>query len=111
MDVGTYAQFALALVFVLALIGLAALVARRLGLGGGATGGRSRRLGVIETLALDGRRRLVLVRRDNVEHLLVIGSSGETVIESNIGTAPGFSTALACVSANDGEPAPMADAR
>jgi flagellar protein FliO/FliZ len=113
MDVGTYAQFVLALVFVLALIGLAALVARRVGLGG-ATSGRSRRLGVVETLALDGRRRLILVRRDNVEHLLVVGSAGETLVERGIGGARGFHGALARASATEGgagPAAPTADAR
>jgi flagellar protein FliO/FliZ len=95
-DIGTYAQFLLALVFVLALIGVLALVARRLGLGGAlpATRGQ-RRLAVVESLAIDGRRRLVLVRRDGTEHLLVLGAGSETVIETAI-AAPvsGFAAAV-----------------
>ncbi|MHC8509170.1 MAG: flagellar biosynthetic protein FliO [Rhodospirillales bacterium] len=81
-------QAALALVIVLGLIGLCALAARRLGLGGArgaARFGRDRRLSVIETLALDPRRRLVLLRRDETEHLVILGPNGETVVERGVG--------------------------
>ncbi|WP_088346233.1 MULTISPECIES: hypothetical protein [Rhodomicrobium] len=43
-----------------------------------------RRLGVIETSAVDGRRRLMLIRRDNVEHLIMIGGPVDMVIETGI---------------------------
>ena len=43
---------------------------------------KTRRLGVVETLPLDARRRLVLVRRDGVEHLILLGAAGEAVIET-----------------------------
>ncbi|HEX2751861.1 MAG TPA: flagellar biosynthetic protein FliO [Alphaproteobacteria bacterium] len=43
-----------------------------------------RRLKIVEVLPIDHRRRLVLVRRDDKEHLLVLGTNGETVVESNI---------------------------
>jgi len=39
---------------------------------------------VIDAAAVDGRRRLVLVRRDNVEHLLMIGGPTDIVVEPNI---------------------------
>ena len=39
---------------------------------------------MINTASLDGRQRLVLVRRDNVEHLLLIGGPTDVVIEPNI---------------------------
>jgi hypothetical protein len=42
------------------------------------------RLAVIDAAAVDGRRRLVLVRRDNVEHLLMIGGPSDIVVEPNI---------------------------
>jgi hypothetical protein len=45
---------------------------------------------VIDAAAVDGRRRLVLVRRDNVEHLLMIGGPTDIVVEPNIvRAAPG----------------------
>ena len=76
--------------FVLALIGIVAWVLRRFG--PNLRLGRAGRLGVVETVALDSRRRLMLVRRDGVEHLLLIGGTGDLVVESGIvaGDAPGM---------------------
>ena len=53
-------------------------------LGTGMTRGRQPRLAVIDAAAVDGRRRLVLIRRDNVEHLLMIGGPSDIVVEPNI---------------------------
>ena len=39
---------------------------------------------MIDAAAVDGRRRLILIRRDNVEHLLMIGGPSDVVIEPNI---------------------------
>ncbi|NEJ73647.1 flagellar biosynthesis protein FliO [Rhizobium phaseoli] len=49
-------------------------------------GGRNRqpRLQVLDAAAVDTRRRLVLVRRDDVEHLIMIGGPSDIVIESRI---------------------------
>lgn len=43
-----------------------------------------RRLDVVEQSSLDGRRRLVLIRRDDVEHLIMTGGPVDVVIETNI---------------------------
>src|SRR5262249_11824254 len=52
---------------------------------GAATGrGRQPRRAVIDAATVDGRRRLVLIRRDNVEHLLIIGGPTDVVVEQNI---------------------------
>jgi flagellar protein FliO/FliZ len=80
------AKFFIAFAVVLALIGLTAWLVRRFGsnrLGGGARG-RQPRLAVIDAATVDGRRRLVLIRRDNVEHLLMIGGPTDVVVEPNI---------------------------
>src|SRR5581483_1053202 len=53
-------------------------------LGGGNARGRVPRLGVIDYASVDARRRLILVRRDNVEHLLMIGGPTDVVVEANI---------------------------
>ncbi|HEV7878496.1 flagellar biosynthetic protein FliO [Bradyrhizobium sp.] len=79
--------FFFAFVVVLALIGLAAWLVRRFAgnrLGANANRGRMPRLAVIDAAAVDNRRRLVLVRRDNVEHLLMIGGPTDIVVEPNI---------------------------
>lgn len=86
MQVEVYLRFVLALVFVLALIGLLAWVARRYGFGGHASGrsSRTRRLEIVETKTVDGKRRLVLLRRDDVEHLVLTGPNSEILIEQGI---------------------------
>src|SRR5690606_5931795 len=76
------------LVLVLALIALTVWLMRRFGDGRVATqaGGRGRqqRLAVLDSTSVDARRKLVLIRRDNVEHLILIGGPTDVVIEPNI---------------------------
>src|SRR3954466_11297891 len=79
--------FFFAFLVVLALIGLTAWLVRRFAgnrLGANANRGRMPRLAVIDAAPVDGRRRLVLVRRDNIEHLLMIGGPTDIVVEQNI---------------------------
>ncbi len=38
----------------------------------------------MDAAAVDGRRKLVLIRRDDVEHLLLIGGPTDVVVEQNI---------------------------
>src|SRR5258706_514894 len=81
-------RFFIALVIVLGLIGAAAYLVRRFGAtalnAAVAARGRQPRLAVIDAATIDGRRRLVLIRRDNVEHLVMIGGPTDVVIEPNI---------------------------
>jgi flagellar protein FliO/FliZ len=80
-------RFFLAFLVVLGLIGATAWAVRRFGtgrLGGASSRGRQPRLGVIDYASVDARRRLILVRRDNVEHLLMIGGPTDVVVEANI---------------------------
>jgi flagellar protein FliO/FliZ len=79
--------FIFSFIAVLALIGAAAWLVRRFAgnrLGANTNRGRMPRLAVIDAAAVDGRRRLVLVRRDNIEHLLMIGGPTDIVVEPNI---------------------------
>ena len=46
--------------------------------------GRVPRLAVVDAATVDRRRRLVLVRRDNVEHLILIGGPSDIVVEPSI---------------------------
>ncbi len=83
-------RFFVAFLIVLALIGAIAWAVRRFGSGrlGASTRGRQPRLAVIDYASVDGRRRLILVRRDNVEHLLMIGGPSDIVVEANGGSRP-----------------------
>jgi flagellar protein FliO/FliZ len=86
MDLAAYLKFVIALVFVLGLIAAFAWVVRRFGPRGMVThhGKRGRRLSVVEVAPVDTRRRLVLVRRDGVEHLLLLGAAQDLVIETGV---------------------------
>ncbi|WP_332065514.1 hypothetical protein [Bartonella sp. CB189] len=42
------------------------------------------RLTICDTIAIDQTRRLILIRRDNTEHLILIGGQTDIIIESNI---------------------------
>ena len=86
METSDYIRFVVALVFVLALIGLLSWLVRRFGFGGRLVTPRSkgRRLQVVEATTLDSKRRVVLLRRDQTEHLIVIGGESDLVIETGI---------------------------
>lgn len=91
-DLSVPVRFAIAFGVVLSLIaltfvGIRRFAGRRLPL---SNGGRARqpRLGVLDAFAIDARRRLVLIRRDNVEHLIMIGGPNDVLVESEIVRAP-----------------------
>jgi flagellar protein FliO/FliZ len=87
MSTVTYIQAVLALIFVVGLMFGTSWLVRRLGLAGPMATpiGRRRRLQMVEVLPVDARRRLVLVRRDDVEHLLLVGPTDSLVVERGIG--------------------------
>lgn len=78
-------KFFAAFVFVIALMLAVAWLVKRAGLAGPVLRtGQKRRLAVLESQALDHRRRLVLVRRDGREHLLLLGPDHALVVEGGI---------------------------
>ena len=79
-------KIAITVAVILALTGLVYWLVRRysaIGLGGIGRG-RVPRLAVVDALTVDRRRRLLLVRRDNVEHLILIGGPSDLVVEATI---------------------------
>jgi flagellar protein FliO/FliZ len=91
MSVSQYFYVFLVLLFVLGLIGAFAIIARRFGLGFPVTGraNTQRRLAVSEMLPIDAKRRLILFRRDDKEHLVLMSSDSSLLIESNIESSLG----------------------
>ena len=75
----------ISLAVVLALFGLFIFIIKRL-MGGRITQSRGRqpRIGLMDSAAIDNRRRLLLVRRDNIEHLILVGGPTDVVVEQNI---------------------------
>ncbi len=88
MDLIDFARYLGALLLVLGLVGGAGLAARRFGLGGLVKPAATRRLAVVETLTLGPRQRLMIIRRDGVEHLVMSGPEGTKVIETGIPAQP-----------------------
>ena len=86
MELDLYFRFLLALVAVLGLIGAIAWAARRFGLGGKLipNKGKERRLAIVEVAALDSRRKLVLLRRDRKEYLVLLGSGQDLLLDAGI---------------------------
>src|SRR5262245_60391133 len=92
LDVSLPVRVLGAIIILVALLGAFFWVVRWFGadrLGTSTARGRQPRLAVIDAATVDGRRRLVLIRRDNVEHLLMIGGPSDVVIEPNIVRAAG----------------------
>ncbi len=79
MDLLDWARAVFALIATLALIAGAAYAARRLGMLQPEAQG-PKRLKITESLMLDPRRRLVIVRCDEREHVLLLGPGGDIVV-------------------------------
>ena len=88
MDLMDFARYIGALLLVLGLVGAAGLAARRFGLGSLVKPSASRRLSIVETLMIGPRQRLLIIRCDGVEHLLVSGPDGTSIIESGMTASP-----------------------
>lgn len=110
MDMAAYLRFVAALIVVLGLIMAAAWAMRRYGFQMGrslaGTGRGARRLSVVETLGLDPKRRLMLVRCDGREHLLLLGPGGDLVID---GAERAATASFPDMLADDAGPPPQGD--
>lgn len=84
MTISQIVKFSAALLFVVSLMGGLALIMRKFGSNHPLTAPRKRRLKVIEVLQIDPRRKAILLKRDDKEHLVILGANSEVVIESGI---------------------------
>src|ERR687890_2613920 len=87
-------KYLIAFAIIFVLLALFALVLRRLTGGRLSVPGNDRRtrqprLGIVDVYDLDRQRQLILLRRDNVEHLLLVGGPNDVVVETNIVRVPG----------------------
>ena len=69
--------------------GVAIFAVRRFGRSGrrDSARGQASRLAMVDSTSIIDGRKLVIVRRDNVEHLLLIGGTTDVLVEANIGAA------------------------
>lgn len=85
MEWTDYLKFVAALALVLGMMGGLALILKKIGLGNvGVLPPDKRRLSIVEILPLDPRRKALILRRDDQEHLVILGPNGETVVETGI---------------------------
>ena len=96
MDTINLIRYLVALMFVAALAAAALLIKRyganpaafkgglKMKLGSWDFAASQKRLAIVETLVIGPKQRLFIVRRDDVEHLVLSGPEGASVIEANI---------------------------
>jgi flagellar protein FliO/FliZ len=85
-EIFTYFKVILALGFVVGLIFTSAALVKKTGLDKRITGnkGTTPRLSVVETLYLDPKHRMVIVKCDEKEHLLMLGVNTDLVVDAHI---------------------------
>lgn len=109
MDLIDFSRYFAALLVVLGLLGGVAVILRKGWLPTGLTNfqgleRRERRLGVKESLILDPRRRIVIVKSDDREYVLLLGPERETVLETRAAkTEPVFEPDMPQEDAGDAE--------
>ena len=85
LDVVDFTRYIAALLLVLGLLAALAVLLRR-GYGRsllpGALGRTDRRMRVVETLALDPRRRVMIVEVDETEHVILLGAGSDVKLET-----------------------------
>ncbi|MEQ8434080.1 MAG: flagellar biosynthetic protein FliO [Oceanicaulis sp.] len=114
MDLIDFSRYFAALLVVLGLLGGVAVILRKGWLPSGLASfqgldRRERRLCVKDSLILDPRRRIVIVKSDDVEHVLLLGPERETVLETRpVKAAPVF-TPVAPADLEDAARADSAD--
>ncbi|MCC0805767.1 hypothetical protein FPV16_05940 [Methylobacterium sp. W2] len=82
-------QFLIIFVVIFAVLAAIVLIFRRfsgrgMALSKSGPRGRQPRLGIVDIYELDRQRQLILLRRDNVEHLLLVGGPNDVIVERNI---------------------------
>lgn len=93
MELGLAIKAILALVFVLGLLFLVIWLLKYCEIKGSKNRFFSRlsteqRVQIVEIRRIDPRNSVVLLRRDNIEHLILLGNTQNLILETNIQTTP-----------------------
>lgn len=83
MEAWDWLRALLALCATMAAIGVVGYGVRRFNLLPNMAGGPGKRLALLETLPLDPRRRLILVRLDGLDHLVLLSPHGDRAIATS----------------------------
>ncbi len=86
-DGAMFIKFIFAFIFVISLMFFISWVAKKMGLSNNINmNNAKKRLAISSYMAIDHKHRLYIVKRDDVEHLILIGPNKQTVVEKNIVT-------------------------
>ncbi len=86
MDTPSLLRFFLAFAMVMALMGGLAFILKYISQNRLAPKNSNRRLSVVEVLGLDAKRRAMILKCDEDEHLVILSQSGETIVQQNLKT-------------------------
>ena len=88
MELAEFSRIIMSFAAIIAMIGVSALVANKAGLAnGGLTLNKDKRLAVVETAPIDARRRAAILKCDDREYLIMLGASGEVVVDPHLTNA------------------------
>lgn len=82
LDLDIALRFIAAFALVIGMIALMSYAAKRWRGVGGMSGRKGRRLEIVEALGLDAKRRVVIVRADDTEHVLLVGGESDVKLET-----------------------------
>lgn len=88
MDFTQYIQLGLALVFVLALMGLLSFVLKKVNYAQSGMMGKNNRIQIVEQRMIDSKHKVAIVRCDDKDHLVMMGQNGNTVIKADMTIPP-----------------------
>jgi len=84
MSIEDYIRFAVAFIFVLSLMVSIGWLVRKFNSKKQGFSGKDKRLAIIEQKIIDPRNKMVLIRRDNKEHLVIMSQNGNIIVETGI---------------------------
>jgi flagellar protein FliO/FliZ len=84
MTFDTGLQFFIALCVVLALMGLLAIILKKINTMQSGLTGKSNRLKIVEQRMIDPKTKTAIIRCDDKDHLVLISQNGNTVIKADI---------------------------
>lgn len=84
-------RLVIALCIVFLIMGGLAFALKKLGLATSSTikSGDKKRLKIVESTPLDARRRLVILKCDDREHLVILGANSEIIVDKDIPSVDG----------------------
>lgn len=88
MDLSQYLQLGLALIIVLGLMALLSFILKKVNMAQSGINGKNNRLKIVEQRMIDPKNKLMIIRCDDKDHLVISGQNGNTVIKTDMDIPP-----------------------